>query len=237
MHDRYHNLCILLAGGKGLRLGGITPKQYLEVDGHMIIEYALKSMLLWKEMDSLVIVADSEWTDKIDKVLEAILDDTNVVFIGYAAPGTSRQESILSGLKYAKEHMDNDGIVAIHDSARPFVSERLICECFDKMESFDGATPMLQVKETVYESIDGIALSRNLNRDSLFIGQTPEFFHFGVYLKANERLSREELECVRGSAQPAVESGMKVAVATGEESNIKITTVEDLELFKRLMER
>ncbi len=234
--SEYKNLCIILAGGKGVRLGGSTPKQYIPVAGRTVIEYTLYAVKKWEQMDSLVIVADNEWIDYLDSVVKAVFGDSYVEFLGFAKPGTDRQGSILNAMEHCEGQMAEKSVVMIHDSVRPMLSESIISDCYSRISDHDGVTPVLRVKETIYESIDGLTISSNLNRDHLYAGQTPEFFDFHKYLEANRKLSVEAFVSIRGSAQPAVIAGMKVAIVDGDENNFKITTKADMERFRRIKE-
>lgn len=234
--SEYRNLCIILAGGKGVRLGGSTPKQYIPVAGRTVIEYTLYAVKNWEQMDSLVIVADDEWIEYLDSVVKGVFEDSDVTFLGFAKPGTDRQGSILSAMEQYEAQMAAGSVVMIHDSVRPMLSEAIISECYSKTSEHDGVTPVLRVKETIYESIDGLTISSNLDRDHLYVGQTPEFFDFHKYLEANRVLSEEEFASIRGSAQPAVIAGMNVAIVDGDENNFKITTKADMERFRLIKE-
>ena len=249
---KYRKTCILLSGGVGARLGASTPKQYIEVNGKSILEYTLNAVKAWKTMDSLIIVADKQWwvyiedmvrrvfLDKIKETDAYIQLSENFEFLGFAEPGKNRQLSIYNALLAIKDYMDKDAVVMIHDGVRPCLSSELIERCDDAMNlrnpdqgSSDGVMPYLEVKDTVYvKDADG-NISGMLDRGSLAAGQTPEFFDYGKYLKANEDLSEEDMLLIHGSTEPAVKAGMKIALVPGDEGNFKITTPEDLERFSQ----
>ena len=97
--------------------------------------------------------------------------------------------------------------------------------------------PVLPMKDTIYESYDGLSISSVLNRDILFAGQAPEAFKLGKYINACESMNREELLLVRGSAEIAYKAGMKVKLIKGDERNFKVTVPEDLVRLKLLLEK
>lgn len=242
--SKYRKTCILLSGGVGARLGASTPKQYIEVNGKPILEYTLNAIKAWKAMDSLIIVADRQWWEYIKVIVDRVYgDELNVAFLGFAEPGKNRQLSIYNALRAIKAYMSPDGVVMIHDGVRPCLSSELIDRCDSAMNPFnsvqgcnDGVMPYLEVKDTIYvKDADG-NISGMLDRGSLAAGQTPEFFDYWKYLKANEDLSEEEMMLIHGSTEPAVKAGMKITLVPGEESNFKITTSEDLERFKQIVE-
>ena len=163
--------------------------------------------------------------------------------MGFAEPGQNRQLSIYNALRALEDYMDKDAIIMIHDGVRPCLSAELIDRCDNAMNHCnsakgcnDGVMPYLEVKDTVYVKDTDGNISGMLDRGSLAAGQTPEFFDYWKYLKANEDLSEDEMMLIHGSTEPAVKAGMKITMVPGEESNFKITTPEDLERFKQIVE-
>ena len=252
---RHRKTCILLSGGVGARLGASTPKQYIEVNGKPILEYTLEAVKAWKTMDSLIVVADKQWWEYIDDMVRRVFleklgesciqswSHESFRFLGFTEPGKNRQLSIYNALRAIKDNMSPDGVVMIHDGVRPCLSSELIDRCDSAMNPFnsvqgcnDGVMPYLEVKDTVYVKDTDGNISGMLDRGSLVAGQTPELFDYWKYLKANEDLSEDEMMLIHGSTEPAVKAGMKIALVLGEESNYKITTLEDLERFKRMAE-
>ena len=253
--EKYRKTCILLSGGVGARLGASTPKQYIEVHGQPILEYTLNAIKAWKAMDSLIIVADRHWWESIDDIVRRVFSEElselgiksrsceSFRFLGFAEPGQNRQLSIYNALRALEDYMDKDAIIMIHDGVRPCLSAELIDRCDNAMNHCnsakgcnDGVMPYLEVKDTVYVKDTDGNISGMLDRGSLAAGQTPEFFDYWKYLKANEDLSEDEMMLIHGSTEPAVKAGMKITMVPGEESNFKITTPEDLERFKQIVE-
>lgn len=250
--SKYRKTCILLSGGVGARLGASTPKQYIEVNGKSILEYTLNAVKAWKNMDSLIIVADRQWwvyiedmvrrvfLDKIKETDAYIQLSENFEFLGFAEPGKNRQLSIYNALLAIRDYMSPNATVMIHDGVRPCLSSELIDRCDAAMNlrnpdqgSSDGVMPYLEVKDTVYVKDAEGHISGMLDRGSLAAGQTPEFFDYWKYLRANEDLSEDEMMLIHGSTEPAVKAGMKIALVPGDEGNFKITTPEDLERFSQ----
>lgn len=233
-----NRLCILLSGGVGTRLGASTPKQYIEVNGKSIIEYTLNAIMSWKNMDSLVIVADKNWREYIRAIVEKVIKKKHgngINFFGFAEPGKNRQLSILSALKTIEKNMAPDAVVMIHDGVRPCLSSQLLKRCNEALGKSDGVMPYLPVKDTVYLKDENDNLCGLIRRDSLAAGQTPEFFDYWKYLSANETLSEEEILTINGSSEPAVLSKMKISLVPGDEGNFKITTPADLERFTAII--
>lgn len=222
------NTAIILAGGTGTRLGGNIPKQYLEVGGKPVITYCLEKFESNTAIDEIVIVAADDWKKFITDNMKNISK-----FRCFAPAGDSRQHSIVNGLKAANPNTSN---VIIHDAARPNVSDETITECINGLKDYDGVMPVLPVKDTIYFSETGEAISSLLNRDQLFAGQAPESFRYDRYLAIHQNMTVEDLGKVRGSSEIAFRNGLKIKMIKGDEHNYKITTMVDLDKFKSEVE-
>ncbi len=228
------NVALLLSGGKGTRINSDLPKQYVRSGGRMMITYSLFTVLSSKYTDLVVIVADpSEHGAVMEDIRGTDADEKKIV--GFAEPGTTRQLSILNGLRYASGSCDisPEDTVMVYDAARPFVSNDLIERCYMALPGFDGVMPVLPMKDTVYMSDDGKHITKLLDRSRIHAGQAPELFLFEKYLKANESLSPEEMAGINGATEPAVLGGMEIIMIPGDERNIKITTDRDMEEFRK----
>ncbi|MCR4648548.1 MAG: 2-C-methyl-D-erythritol 4-phosphate cytidylyltransferase [Lachnospiraceae bacterium] len=222
---------IILSGGIGTRMkmNGF-PKQYIEVNGKPILIYTLERFENCREIDGIIIVAAKEWHDQIRKWL---IQRRISKFLAFALPGEQRQESILYGLREClRFNPSENDVVIIHDAVRPLVSERLITECINNAKQYGGCMPILPVNDTIYQSIDGKDITSLLDRKTLFAGQSPEAFFLLEYLKLNEEISREELNAYKGTSEIAFKNGINIRLIPGENTNYKITTVEDLERFR-----
>ncbi len=238
------NYAILLSGGTGTRIGSTTPKQYLRVGSCMMVTRALKAILECRAVDSVFIVAEQEWRSIIEADAVKMGLDTGKIG-GYAIPGKNRQLSIINGmqeiLRSGEENIDAESVpakdtVLIHDAARPLVSVRLLDDCYEALPGHDGVMPVLPMKDTVYLSEDGAAVSRLIPREKLFAGQAPELFYLKSYYKANMMLMPDKITTINGASEPAVIGGMDIIMIPGDENNFKVTTVADLTRFKSIEE-
>jgi len=226
---------ILLSGGTGTRLGYDIPKQYLKVNGKMILEYSIETLLNSKYIDLLCIVADSRWYKTITKVIKS--QKSSSKFVSFTSPGKTRQLSIYNGLKALKGLANNNDYVLIHDAARPMLKDSLIQDIVNHSHDYDGVLPALPMKDTVYMVDDSGQIQSLLKRSNVIAGQSPELFLFDKYLKANEKLIHENrIMEINGSTEPAYLAGMNIITIQGDENNFKITTKEDLCRFTDLQE-
>lgn len=246
---------LLLSGGTGTRMGVETPKQYIEVNGKPIIAYCLRTLLSYERIDAVQIVANEMWHDVILQSVtdlcgmeeygnsvsgEAaggmLLSESVSKIRGFSEPGKTRQLSILNGLEDIRTYAAESDYVLIHDAARPLLSAKQISDCLDAVAAgHDGAIPVLPMKDTVYYSEEGKAVTSLLDRSRIFAGQAPEIFVLGKYYEANRTLLPERILKINGSTEPAVMAGMDIAMIPGDEENFKITTKADLERFQEII--
>ena len=226
------NTAIILAGGVGSRMGVDRPKQFLMVQDKPIISYCLDIFQKHSEIDSIVIVVSEQWQDFTEEYVQKY-GVTKVK--GYAPAGKSRQHSIYNGLKCIDKNVPDTDIVIVHDAARPLVSDQIISDCIKGATDYDGAMPVISVKDTVYQSKDGQEIGCLLKRSELFAGQAPESFKFRKYFDIHNQVTDEEIGATAGSSEIAYRHGMEVRMVKGSERNLKITTIEDLETFETIL--
>ncbi len=255
------NIAVILSGGTGTRLGGAIPKQYMEVCGKRVIEYTLTPFFACEDVDAIRIVAAPEWQNAVLECVEHARKATvgnehgfKTKFLGFSEPGENRQLSILNALEDIESQDLTEGVngnsedaksgqilqntyVCIHDAARPLVRTDFLSECFRAAEGHDGVMPVLPMKDTVYESTDGVHVSKLLERSRIFAGQAPEVFRLDRYLEANRALLPEAIKRINGSTEPTIQAGMDIVMVPGDEGNFKITTRADLERFEEIVQK
>jgi 2-C-methyl-D-erythritol 4-phosphate cytidylyltransferase len=233
------NIAIILAGGTGSRVGGDIPKQFVDISGQMMIMHSMKAFAESDYVSNIQIVAAAEFQEKIE---DAIFEDPESFvaekFLGFSEPGENRQLSIYNALRDIGDMLGKDNIVSviIHDAARPFVTVETVNECLLALDEHDGAMPVLPMSDTVYYSRSGQKVDELLNRNCIFAGQAPEAFLYDKYLKANEDLMPDKIRMIKGSTEPAIMAGLDVAMIPGDQRNFKVTTVEDLERARQILE-
>lgn len=229
--DELKNYVVLLSGGVGSRLQGYidVPKQYAEAAGLPIILYSLMTIESCDAIAGVVVVADPSWVPFCREHME---QHGIKKVLAFAEPGEMRQNSIHSGLRALSRWAKNEDIVIVHDAARPGVTKELLERCIEENRRCDGVIPCLPMKDTVYESTDGVKISKLLKRNTLFAGQAPESFVFGKYYSAHGKYSEAELGQFSGSSEIAIREGMTIHMIEGDEANFKITTPKDLDRFR-----
>ena len=175
------NIAIILSGGVGTRMGANIPKQYIEVCGKPVIYYSLIKFVESGSIDAYIIALDNQWKEYVEGYVST-MNITKPLF--YSEPGETREFTIYNALKCAKQNgFSDDDIVIIHDAVRPMVSKEVIDDCLEGCKNYDAAIAVVDVKDTIYQSLSENCITDVPNRSTLHAGQTPEAFKLGKYLK------------------------------------------------------
>ena len=178
---------VLLAGGKGKRMKASVPKQFLPILGKQVF---LRSLDIFSKMpseiiSSIVIVLDKSYRDEYKDIVN--LDSR----IRWADPGAERQDSVFNGLLKTP---DNCSVVAIHDAARPCVTESECLTCFQDGIKHGAAVLGVPMKATVKESIDGSFVTRTIPRSTLWEIHTPQVATKALLMKGFQNVKENNLE-------------------------------------------
>lgn len=211
---------IIVAAGMGSRMNLGYNKQYLKLLGKEVLAYTLETFQSVEEIDNIILVSALE---EIDFCKEKIVDKYNITKVTkIVSGGKSRQESVYNGLKNC---MESD-IVVIHDGARPFIKPNIIIESVKLTKDKNATTVGVKVKDTIKKGNDTVYVD-TLNRDELYMVQTPQSFRFSLIYKAHELAKAQGFEGT-DDASLVEHIGEKVYIVKGDYFNIKITTKEDI---------
>ncbi len=220
------NSALITAGGKGLRMGRQEPKQYILLKGVPIIT---RSILAFDDMEHVdrIIVTVPKGDERLCR--ERYVSPWDIKKpVTIVAGGATRQESVWRGL----QNVGSSDLVAIHDAARPLVSERVITETFHMAELHRAAIAAVKVRDTVKNETQGRI--QTIPRDGLWLAHTPQTFQRQLILKAHELAIGNSFQGT-DDASLVEELGIKVALVEDDVVNIKITSPEDLWLAERFL--
>ena len=220
---------IILAGGKGKRMGAPVSKQFIEIKGKPIIYYTIKKFSENKKIDNIVVVLSK---DEVVYFKENILEKYNLKVDNIVIGGTERQDSVYNGLKSLED--TNTDIVLIHDGARPFISDRIIDDGIKFAQVYGACAPGVMPKDTIKIKNESNFSVSTPERGSLVAIQTPQVFKFNEILECHEKI-RYNGEKVTDDTMVVEKYGYSVYLYDGEYTNIKVTTPEDLILAERLI--
>ena len=228
------NIALIIAGGSGNRIGQDIPKQFLHVDGCPIIIHTMLCFQRHPDIDAIGVVCLKGW----DTVLQAYANQFNITKLKWIFPGgNSGMESIHNGIYGLKdEGCGDDDLVLIHDSVRPLLSQDIISSNIAICQAYGYAITGIQCREAILESEDGFISSTSIPRDTLIRTQTPQTFRLGNILAVHEEAKRKGIvDSVASCTLIAEVGGREMHIVPGSEKNIKVTTVEDIEILKALM--
>lgn len=220
------NYIIIVAGGKGLRMGSETPKQFLPIGGKPILMRTIERFKAYdKEMKVIVVLPESQqsyWKELCGEY------DFNIEH-QIANGGNTRFESSRNGLAMIPE--GEDGLVGIHDGVRPFVSLQTIARCYDEALKTCAAIPVMSITETL-RMIEKNGNSKNVLRSDYRSVQTPQVFNIMMLKMA---YAQEFQDSFTDDASVMEQFGCKVSMVKGNCENIKITTPTDLKFAATLL--
>lgn len=221
---------MILAGGVGSRVGADCPKQFIKVLDRPVLAYTIEIFQKHPLVDAVEVVCHKSWKSYLMEMITAYgLDKVKWITDG----GETFQESVMNGMIYLKDKIGKEDYVLIHYGAAPFTSEKIVTDVIRVMKekrSAVTATPCYQL----LGSNDG-TVSRNwVNRDEYIQIASPYGFEYGylldIYRRSEEKRLLETIEPHTTSLMYAL--GDELHLAYGDQTNIKITTKEDLELFE-----
>ena len=226
------NIAVILLAGKGERLNKETPKQFLEVKGKPLFFYSLETFIAHPLIDSIILVTSSKYLNDVKASVFNKSKKIKDVILG----GKTRQESVFNSLRYLSKNSvsDNDNIL-IHDSARPFVSSEVISDCVKSLEDNRAVVTSIKMLDTVSIRENNF-VKEMLDRETLYIHQTPQAFKFDLIYKAHQEALNKEMYDKSDDVFLVKNLGEKVLYIDGERSNFKITNEEDLTFMLKILD-
>lgn len=234
-NDKDRSECIssavILASGRGMRMGGPVPKQFLMLKEKPVLYYSLTAFDKAQSVDEIVIVASDR--DFIENNILHTMELSKPVY--FVSGGNERQDSVNNALEMLALS-GAAGFVAIHDSARPLIRTEVIEQTFEEARRYGAAAAGMPVKDTV-KITDGQGFAVDTpDRSRLWLIQTPQVFRFELLLEAHKKAQQDGFYGTDDSS--LVERlGYKVRLVEGGYTNIKITTPDDIIAAEQILQR
>ena len=228
------NIALIIAGGSGNRMGQDIPKQFIHIDGAPIVIHTLMCFQRHPDIQAIAIVCLKGW----ETVLQSYANQFSITKLKYIFPGgKSGMESIHNGIYGLLEAgCKNDDLVLIHDAVRPLLPQDIISNNIAICKAYGYAITGIKCREAILESADGFTTTTSIPRDTLIRTQTPQTFRLGNIIAAHEEAREKGItESVASCTLCAELGNREMHIVPGSEKNIKVTTVEDLEILKALM--
>lgn len=224
------NYVIIIAGGVGNRLGAGIPKQFVEVMGKPIIAYTLEKFQDHPEIDAIEIVCVEGYMDQVKQIAA---DNGITKLLKVVKGGSEYERSIMNGVAGLSGIAKQDDVIMVHWSASPFVTAEIISDnirvCKEKGNAISASYSYL-----LYGTNDGDCAKKAINRESFMTLSAPQSFLYktivDVYRQVEEKNMFETCEAHTTAFMTAL--GIPLYFSKGSHTNIKITTKEDLDLFR-----
>ena len=213
---------VIVAAGRGKRMGGNIPKQFLNLKGKPIIYYTLNAFEKNANIDSIILVTGSDYISYCEEEIVSRYGFKKISKI--IAGGSERQYSVYNALKIIEPNTD---IVLIHDGARPFIMQEDIDRIIEDTRLYGAAIMAVKCKDTVKIADESGFVAETPDRARLWNIQTPQGFKLDIIKKAYDKAQYDGFLGTDDSSL-AERNGVMVKVTEGHYTNIKITTEEDL---------
>ncbi len=224
------NTAILLASGVGSRLGGDIPKQFIELNDCFLFEYSLQTFNRHISIDEIVFVCHPDYIDFVKNIIKrkAYTKVSRVV-----PGGNTRQESVSNGIFSIS---NEEGNVLIHDTARPFVTNRAISEVIEELKIYNAVSTVLPAKDTIFMLDNNMCAASIPNRSSLACVQTPQGFDLSLIKKAHYLALKQNINTATDDCSLIMNFNLGIIkTVIGDDICFKVTTLEDLQFAKSII--
>jgi 2-C-methyl-D-erythritol 4-phosphate cytidylyltransferase/2-C-methyl-D-erythritol 2,4-cyclodiphosphate synthase len=209
---------IIVAAGRGVRLGASVPKQLLDIGGQTLLQRSVAPFDSHPDVEELVVVLPADLVTEGPGLVGPVRTRCSCV-----AGGERRQDSVRQGFSRLSAAVD---LVLVHDAARPFVDHALIDRVIAATREVGAAVPALAASDTVKQiDVERREVALTLARDTIWMAQTPQGFSRDVFTRV---VALSEGDAATDEAQLAESAGDRVRVVDGDPRNVKITTADDL---------
>lgn len=227
------NVAVIIAGGSGHRMGMDIPKQFINVYDKPVLVYTLESFQNHPQIDEIELVCIDGWHDVVWAYAKQYgIDKLKWIVSG----GETGQESIRNGVYNLEDKCEADDIVVIHDGIRPLVDAEVLTDVIRTCKKFGNAVTSMPYNEQIFvvDEDDSTTTTKYIPRETLRRVATPQAYKFGILDEKYHEAFEKEIG-IYGSSYTntmMVELGERLHFASGSDKNIKLTTRDDLELFK-----
>jgi 2-C-methyl-D-erythritol 4-phosphate cytidylyltransferase len=228
------NIALVIAGGTGKRTQQEIPKQFINVLDKPILIYTLEGFQNHPDIDAIEVVCLDGWHD----ILRAYAKQFGITKLRWiVSGGDTGQESIRNGVYRLHGDCDEKDIIVVHDGIRPLIDKAVVSDCIVVCKKYGNGVSSLPYNEQIFRTVDGLTTIEYIPRETLRRVQTPQAYPLGKLYAADQKAFADKIG-ISGSSYTntmMVELGETLHFAAGSDKNIKITTPDDIELFKAML--
>lgn len=223
------NVALILAGGSGSRTEQSVPKQFLPIYDKPIIIYTLEVFQNHPEIDAIICSCIDGWQDVLRGYAKAY-GITKLKWI--VEGGENGQSSACKALLSLESECDRDDIVVIHDAVRPLITDEIVSDCICKAKEYGSGLSAVRCQETIMRTDDGETGNNGIDRNDIMRVQTPQAYRFEDVLWGHKEALKRGITDAVYTNTLMLELGATLHFSLGSTKNIKITTLEDIDIFK-----
>lgn len=226
------NIALILAGGNGSRTAQDIPKQFINIYDKPLIIYTLENFQRHPEIDGILVVCIEGWHE----VLRVYAKQYKITKLKWIIDGgTDGQESTHRGVKFLSDICKDTDVLLVHDAIRPFITKEVISDAIKKCTEKGSGLSAVRCQETIVRTKDGESGTESIARTEIMRVQTPQAYRYKKAVWAYEEAERRGIKGEVYINTLMLKLGEEVYFSKGTEKNVKITTVDDMEVFKALL--
>ena len=226
------NIALIIAGGRGVRMQQEVPKQFLTVNEKPVIVYTMEAFQRHADIDAIAVVCISGW----ERILSAYAREYGITKLRHIIPGGDcGQASIRNGVFELEKHYGGEDLVLVHDAIRPMVSAEIISDCIATATQYGSAIAVIPCQEAMLVTQDQLSTCESFPRANLRRTQTPQGFPIGILADAHREALEKGITNSIASCTLMVELGRTIHFSHGSEKNLKLTTPDDIDIFRALL--
>ena len=226
------NIALIIAGGSGQRMKQEIPKQFINVNDKPVVIYTLEAFQNHPNIDEIGVVCIEGWM----QVLEAYARQYHITKLKWVVPGGGNgQGSIRNGVEECSRRYDESATILVHDAIRPMVSAEIISDCIVQCETHGSAVSVVRCNTVALKKTSDTFSTEVDPRDTIALTQTPQAFPLKKLAWAHREALARGITNAVASCSMMIDLGEKVFFSIGSETNIKLTTPDDLKIFKALL--
>ncbi len=228
------NYLLVKMGGSGIRFNSDIPKQYIKINGQPLFYWLLRNYESLGLIHGYFLVSNKDWIDYTEQIASRLLGNK---LLGVISGGSTMSQSIYNGVMYARRYVCDDDILLIHDVTNPIVAKDMINEVIEAAKEYGFSVLTTEQVHTIYQVNENNEIESVISKQEVTSGYSPEAFVYVNIYDCYSNAKTSELEKMTSAIALAKAHNAKAKAIKTNIVNLKITYKNDLEVYKKLIER